>query len=86
MTNLHPIRGRSTRSLSLALAAVTCLITTHAALASGGGCVCPGDIDGCGTVDVNDLINVFTAWGETGPDLPADVNDLRSGQPAGDYE
>jgi hypothetical protein len=37
---------------------------------------CPGDIDGCGAVNVDDLLSVISAWGQSGEPgtIPADVN------------
>jgi hypothetical protein len=35
----------------------------------------PGDIDGDGSVDVDDLLAVIGAWGSCPPPCPADVND-----------
>ena len=36
-------------------------------------CECAGDVDGDGTVNVDDIIEVILAWGDTGPN-PADLN------------
>lgn len=36
-------------------------------------CECSGDVDANGRVDVDDIIDVLTAWGDTGSN-PADVN------------
>jgi plastocyanin len=36
---------------------------------------CPGDIDGCGSVDTNDLLLVLSQWGPCKKACPADVND-----------
>ena len=36
-------------------------------------CECSGDVDANGRVDVDDIIDVITAWGDTG-DSAADLN------------
>lgn len=36
-------------------------------------CECEGDVDGDGTVNVDDVVAVILAWGDTGPN-PADLN------------
>jgi hypothetical protein len=41
---------------------------------SAGACVCAGDIDGSGTVDTADLLQLLAAWGPC-PDCPEDVDD-----------
>ncbi|MBM3752292.1 MAG: hypothetical protein FJW21_14140 [Acidimicrobiia bacterium] len=36
-------------------------------------CECMGDVDGDGTVNIDDVIAVILAWGDVGPN-PADLN------------
>ena len=42
-------------------------------IGAGSSCECSGDVDGNGRVDVDDIIDVITSWGDTGNSL-ADVN------------
>jgi hypothetical protein len=51
----------------------TAALAAAISFGAAGGTVCPGDIDGDGTVGVSDFLEMLAAWGPN-PGHPADLD------------